>query len=247
MRYLILSDIHGNIDALRAILRSVGPYDRLLCLGDLLGYGAAPNPVVDLVRKLRPHAMVRGNHDKVCTGLESGDNFNNNALQSAVWTQSQLSRRNRVYVAALPQGPLEVDPYVTICHGSPMDEDYYILYEYEALLSFQCFSTALCFYGHSHAPGVFVREEGLSSFHFFIPRGEARFWLDFSGDRRYLINPGSVGQPRDGDPRASCCLLDTQTGVLEFVRVPYPVRRAASRIQRAGLPRFLADRLLEGN
>jgi diadenosine tetraphosphatase ApaH/serine/threonine PP2A family protein phosphatase len=246
MRYLVVSDIHSNLEALAAVLANVTDYDRLLCLGDLVGYAATPNEVVRRIRRLKPAAIVRGNHDKVCAGVESGDNFNTNALLSAMWTHDQLSPRNRDYVRGLPAGPLRVDPQITICHGSPMDEDYYILYENDAYLSFQCFETPFCFFGHTHVPGLFVLEERNSAFYYFIPRERFETKLDLSGATRYLVNPGSVGQPRDYDPRASCAVLDTERATLSFLKIPYDIGKTIRRIQLSGLPGFLADRLLSG-
>jgi len=246
MRYLILSDIHSNLEALTAVLAHVPEYDHLLFLGDLIGYAATPNEVIQRVRRLKPTAIIRGNHDKVCSGVENGDNFNANALLSAMWTKEQLNPRNLEYVRSLPAGPLRVDPLITICHGSPMDEDYYILYENDAYLSFQCFDTTICLFGHTHVPGLFVLEERNSSFYYFIPRDRFEAKLDLSGQTRYLINPGSVGQPRDYDPRASCVVLDTDRAVITFLKIPYDIGKTVRRIQLSNLPGFLADRLLSG-
>jgi diadenosine tetraphosphatase ApaH/serine/threonine PP2A family protein phosphatase len=246
MRYLIISDIHSNLDALRAVMQQAPPYDRLLCLGDLVGYGASPNEVIQTVRQLEPAGIIRGNHDKVSAGIESGENFNTNAYLSAIWTQGKLTKKNTEYLRNLPQGPLRVDDLVTIAHGSPMDEDYYVLYENDAWLSFQCFDTLFCFFGHSHVPGLFVLEDRPSSFYYFIPRDDFEMKLDLSGATRYLVNPGSIGQPRDYDPRASLCVLDTDAALLSFQKIAYPVDTSVQRIRRAGLPVFLGERLQSG-
>ena len=246
MKYLILSDIHGNLEALKAVLKQAPAYDRLVCLGDLVGYGASPNEVIQRVESLHPVGLVRGNHDKVCCGLENGENFNNNAYASAVWTQEHLSDGNRKFLQNLPSGPLKVDSLMTICHGSPMDEDYYILYEHEAMMSFQCFDTHFCFFGHSHVPGVFILEEKPPSFYYFIPRDQFELKLDLGGATRYLVNPGSIGQPRDYDPRASYCILDTERALLSFRKVPYAVESTVQKIRKSGLPGFLGERLVSG-
>jgi len=246
MRYLIISDIHSNLEALKAVLQQVPEYDRLICLGDLVGYGASPNEVVQRVRQLNLAGLVRGNHDKVCSGIESGDNFNANAYISALWTQDKLTAKNAEYLTALPAGPLKIDPLVSICHGSPMDEDYYIIYENDAFLSFQCFETVFCFFGHTHVPGLFILEGEPATFNYFLPKDHFRIKLDLGGSVRYLVNPGSIGQPRDYDPRASCCLLDTAAALLTFFKIAYPVEQAVQKIARSGLPVFLGDRLRSG-
>lgn len=246
MRYLILSDLHGNLEALKTTLAQAPDHDKLVCLGDLVGYGASPNEVIQVIRQLHPAGIIRGNHDKVCSGLESGDNFNSNAYQSAIWTKNKLTKRNIEYLRGLPAGPLQVDERITIAHGSPMDEDYYILYEHDAYLSFRCFDTIFCFFGHTHVPGIFILEEERSSFYYFIPRGKFELKLDLSGGTRYLINPGSIGQPRDYDPRASFCLLDTRRETLLFNKIGYPVETASQKISVSGLPEFLGERLFTG-
>lgn len=246
MRYLVLSDIHGNHEALEAVLERMPPHDRLLVLGDLVGYGASPEWVVDRVRELRPSAMVRGNHDKVCSGIDCGENFNQNAQASAQWTKSKLGPRDLAYLRDLQQGPTVVDSLVTICHGSPMDEDFYILYELDAFLTFRSFSTPFCFFGHSHVPGFFVLRTATESFEYLIPKDPVSFPVETDGSVRYLVNPGSVGQPRDSDNRAAYCLLDSETGHLTFHRLEYPVEKAMGKIERSGLPPFLAKRLMSG-
>ena len=246
MRYLVLSDIHSNLDALRAVTQHAPACDRVLCLGDLVGYGPSPNEVIQAVRQLEPAGIVRGNHDKVCAGLEGGENFNTNAYLSAVWTQGKLTKRNTAYLRALPLGPQRVDDLVTIAHGSPMDEDYYVLYENDAYLSFQCFDTKFCFFGHSHVPGVFILEEKPPSFYYFIPRDQFELKLDLGGATRYLVNPVSIGQPRDYDPRASYCILDTERALLSFRKVPYAVESTVQKIRKSGLPGFLGERLVSG-
>ncbi|MBN2430859.1 MAG: metallophosphoesterase family protein [Acidobacteria bacterium] len=246
MRYLILSDIHGNCEALREVLKNAPPHDEVLFLGDLVGYGASPNEVVALLSELKITGMVRGNHDKVCTGIDPGYHFNTNALASAHWTRDQLTPANLEFLRRLPQGPLRIDDIITISHGSPMDEDYYILYENDAFVSFQNFDTLLCFFGHTHVPGLFVLEKSPPAFYYILPRDDFFFHLELDGRRQYLINPGSIGQPRDYDPRAAFCLLDTDTAILSFYKTKYPVEEATTKIRQARLPEFLAERLFSG-
>jgi diadenosine tetraphosphatase ApaH/serine/threonine PP2A family protein phosphatase len=246
MRYLILSDIHGNYAALREVLKQAPPHDEVLFLGDLVGYGASPNEVMEELAKLNVTGLVRGNHDKVCAGIDPGHHFNSNALTSARWTREQLTPENFNYLRELPQGPLRFDDLITIAHGSPMDEDYYILYENDAFVSFQNFDTPLCFFGHTHVPGLFVLEKSPPVFYYFLPRGDFMYHLHLDGTRQYLINPGSIGQPRDYDHRAAFCLLDTETALISYHKVRYPIEEATSKIRRANLPEFLAERLFSG-
>ncbi|HSK10031.1 MAG TPA: metallophosphoesterase family protein [Vicinamibacterales bacterium] len=245
MRYLILSDIHGNLQALESVLAAVPDWDRLLVLGDLVGYGAQPNEVVDRIRALEPQAIVRGNHDKVAAGLENADTFNPAARGAALWTASVLSEENRAYLAGLPMGPVLVDDLVEICHGSPRDEDAYIFGEGDLAEAFASLRRPVCFFGHTHYPMAVT----------LTPEGELDMIRQGAGDQpavplegrgRLLVNPGAVGQPRDGDPRAACALLDTGEGEVRLLRIPYPAEEAHDRILATGLPRVLAQRLLVG-
>jgi predicted phosphodiesterase len=245
MRYLILSDIHANHEALTAVLAHVRRkrWDKAIVLGDVVGYGANPNQAVDLVRALKPLVAIRGNHDKVCAGIEDGEMFNRVALQAALWTRRKLNPSNLRWLQSLPEGPLVVDGAFAVAHGTPIDEDAYIFGEIEALNVFRQTTFPLCFFGHSHFPVVF----GLSpdaiqtvlttppSFHFRLEEGV-----------RYLVNPGSIGQPRDGIPLASFAMFDSGTRSVAVYRVPYRIERAQQKILDAGLPRPLADRLALG-
>ena len=245
MKYLILSDIHSNVEALRAVLRSVRrkSFHRTIVLGDVVGYGANPNPTIDIVRRLKRSILIRGNHDKVCSGLESGEMFNRIALESARWTQKKLTEANRVWLSELPRGPVQVDQMFSISHGTPVDEDAYIFGEIEALNMFQHLTLPICFFGHSHFPVVFSLDTEALTTH--VPR-ESPFRLKLRTDARYLINPGSVGQPRDGDNRASFAILDAETMTINIHRVPYEYQRTQHKIRKAGLPAPLADRLALG-
>jgi predicted phosphodiesterase len=246
MRFLILSDIHSNSEALTAVLARVRRkrFDRVLILGDFVGYGANPNHVIDLLRKIgRETTAIRGNHDKVVCGLESGDLFNPVARAAAQWTSTKLSARNRKFLESLPIGPLEVEPGLTICHGSPRDEDAYIFSDGDAFVNFHLFEFHVCFFGHSHIPSVFTLEPhgiGVDVIH-----GD-RVRLKLHKSRRYLVNPGSIGQPRDRNPRASYAIYDAKERVVHFDRVPYDAAKAREKILRAGLPAMLGDRLLVG-
>ena len=156
MRFLILSDIHGNIDALDAVLARAPreSYDRLLVLGDLVGYCANPNEVVERIFELEPDAVIRGNHDKVCSGVESADNFNRIAGEAARWTIKALTPANKERVAKLPSGPTNVDKDVEICHGTPFDEDTYVFDEDDATKALDAAHRQICFFGHTHLRGA---------------------------------------------------------------------------------------------
>jgi predicted phosphodiesterase len=245
MRYLILSDIHGNDEALEAALAHVRRkrWHRAVVLGDVVGYGANPNGAIDRVRSLRPLVAIRGNHDKVCSGVEEGEMFNRVALHAALWTRQRLTPANQRWLRALPQGPLTVDGAFTIAHGTPIDEDAYIFGEIEALNVFRYTPFRICFFGHSHFPVIFALSP--DSITTILTRGQTTR-LKLRPGMRYLINPGSVGQPRDGCPKAAFAIFDSKAMTVTIHRIPYPVTSAQARIHKAGLPRPLADRLAIG-
>jgi len=203
MRYLVLTDIHANLEALDACLADAGSrgYDASLVLGDLVGYGADPNAVVERVRKLQPVAIVRGNHDKAACGLEDAEGFNPVAKSAVRWTFNTLTPEHREWLAALPCGPIEVDDTIEICHGSPFDEDAYIFDELDVRRAIRMMSRPLCLFGHTHYPITFALLDngsdrpGLSS--------PVDTLITLQADTKYLVNPGAVGQPRDHDPRAA--------------------------------------------
>jgi predicted phosphodiesterase len=241
MRYLILSDIHANLHALDAVLAAAGAaqWDEVVVLGDLVGYGADPNGVVDRVRELKQLSVIRGNHDKAACGLDDGSGFNNVARLAASWTYQELTDSNRAYLRELPQGPLAINGFFEICHGAPFDEDYYVFSGDDALRAMAASERALCLFGHTHLPAAFQHhEQRLGG---FAPQGDTE--LKLQEGPSYLVNPGSVGQPRDGDPRAAYAVLDVDARMLALRRVEYPVHAAQRRILDAGLPTSLANRL----
>ena len=248
VRYLILSDMHGNSDALSAVLRRVRRkrFDTVLVLGDLVGYGAAPNQVVDLIRRLPwPALFVRGNHDKVVAGLEDGGNFNGAALAAARWTAKHLTPANLRFVRELPRGPRVTSDGVAFCHGSPLDEDQYVFSALDALEIFAHFPLPqVTFFGHTHLPSLLV--QSALGLHVTLLRGPSGMLVVQPGVR-YLLNPGAIGQPRDRDPRAAYMTFDSQSGVVRWFRVEYDVARAQDRIRQAKLPHSLADRLATGS
>ena len=246
MRYLIIADMHGNWHALSAVLEHAAErgFDAALILGDLVGYGASPNKVVGTLTDL-PVAkhFVRGNHDKVAAGITDGRGFNPAALSAAQWTQSRLSDENLQFVRDLPEGPATVEPGLVICHGTPFDEDEYLLSAGHAEEIFEALPGKWTFFGHTHLPSLFRRAERHVEASLLDGDGQA-LQLEMGAD--YLLNPGSVGQPRDRDPRASYMLLDTGASQVEQFRVEYPIVEAQQEIRRAGLPDALADRLVLG-
>jgi diadenosine tetraphosphatase ApaH/serine/threonine PP2A family protein phosphatase len=243
MRYLILSDIHANLEALDAVLAAAEPWDRALVLGDLIGYGADPNAVVERIRGLSDAVLIRGNHDKVGAGLATVDGFNHLARQAIMWTASAMTPANRDWVAALPEGPVVVDAWTEICHGAPFDEDVYIFDDLDARRAFRVLQRPLCLFGHTHVPAVFGFDGDLQMIG--PPRGTSSV-LTLKDDMKYLVNVGAVGQPRDGDHRAAYGLLDTDTRILSVLRTEYDLAAAQSKILAAGLPDVLAQRLAIG-
>lgn len=246
MRHLILTDIHANLEALDAVLADARAraYDDVVVLGDVVGYGADPNAVVERIRTLRPVALVRGNHDKVACGLESAEGFNNVAKAAAKWTYDALTPANRRWVAELPKGPLAVNANVQICHGSPVDEDEYIFGPSEARAALLTTTRDLCLFGHTHYPAIFESVNG--TLEGARVAGAVEPELRMRSGVKYLVNPGSVGQPRDGDPRAAYAIVDAPAGRVEMVRVSYALQVAQDKIRKAGLPDPLADRLALG-
>ncbi|MGH9458769.1 MAG: metallophosphoesterase family protein [Thermoanaerobaculia bacterium] len=242
MRVLVLSDIHSNLPALRAVLSATQRkrFDAVFCLGDIVGYGAHPNQVVERLRRLRaPLVAIRGNHDRAVAAEEEPAGFNYAAREAVVWTRTRLAPANRHFIRALREGPV-ADRGVTLCHGSPVDEDEYLFGGPDVLQALSAVTTDLALCGHTHVPMVFrVRPHG--EVDVMLVRGDAT--LRFEQGSRYLVNPGSVGQPRDRDPRAAYAIVDLTRGAVHFRRVSYDVAAAQEAILGAGLPEVLAHRL----
>jgi predicted phosphodiesterase len=238
--YLILSDIHGNREALEAVLNhSRGRYDEIICLGDLVGYGADPNFVVDWARA---HAtiIVRGNHDRAVVDDGSLESYRAEARDGALWTRQALSAKNLDYLLNMPRGPLPHDGF-DLVHGSPIDEDQYLVNAAEVAVLLPHLKTRLTFFGHTHVQGGFVVSAAGAV------KIDPECTLQIQPDHGfYLVNPGSVGQPRDGNWRAAYALYTPEQRMVEFARVPYNVGPTAEKIVLAGMPATMAARLLMG-
>ncbi len=254
VRLLILSDIHSNLEALEACLGGVEGWDQLVNLGDTVGYGADPNAVIGRVRAYGG-LRVRGNHDRAALDAKESESFNPIAAQAVAWTRRQLTPENRVWLGAVPAGPI-VEPAlagVQFVHGSPVGEDEYIASEFSARAAFAGTRAQLIFFGHTHVQGAMeYTGNRIQVIHpsYAGKRGKAErcdIPLEpLEGEARYLINPGSVGQPRDGDWRAAFAIYDSARHQVSFWRVPYDIDLAQQKIIGAGLPYRLASRLREG-
>jgi diadenosine tetraphosphatase ApaH/serine/threonine PP2A family protein phosphatase len=245
VRYLILSDLHSNQEALDAVVREAqGRWDTAICCGDLVGYGADPNSVADWVRA-NCALVVRGNHDRACTGIEDLEWFNPVAQSAALWTERELTPPNLEWVRGLSKGPLVLEQF-EVAHGSPYDEDEYVMAGEEAAAAFYYLQRRLAFFGHTHMQGGYIWNRARVE---TIPRMPARArsrTIHIDSDCAYLVNPGSVGQPRDGDPRAAFALYDSAANTVTYRRAAYDVAAAQRKIRQAGLPPILAERLAVG-
>ncbi len=240
MLLAIVSDIHGNLEALETVLSDLDRRrpDATVCLGDFVGYGASPNPCIERLRP-RIEAAVIGNHDYAAIGRTSLEGFNHEAARAARWTTEHLSLESQAYLAALP---LQADwRGALLVHASPSEPEawHYVLSPAEADFEMRLFPQSLCFIGHSHYPGTFVADGNRAIY-------TRQLRVPIEPGRRYLVNVGSVGQPRDGDPRAAYLLWDDALRTLEHVRLDYDIEAAGARIREAGLPPFLAERLRWG-
>ena len=243
---LILSDLHANLHALRAVLRYAKrrAFQRYVLLGDLVGYGANPNEVLDLVRPLEPRFGIRGNHDRACITPGIDMSFSLPARSAVTWTKSRLTVDNAWFLENLPLGPLWVEGDYQIAHGSPEDEDAYLLSPREALQAFDRFEGSLCFFGHTHVAGGFELDDRAHTLTALAI--EPGVWFPLREGCKYLINPGSVGQPRDRDPRLSFMTYDPLHRRLKLHRLDYDHPGAAKAILAAGLHPHLAERLQHG-
>ncbi len=239
-RYAIFSDVHGNIDALDAVLEDIekkDAVDKMICLGDLVGYGARPVECVRRIRQAKCEVVV-GNHDYAAVGKMSLYFFNELASEAMLWTREQLGKEETAFLDALPL--VYEDENMVAVHGTLVEPESfgYVLSDVDAVRLFATTEKDFCFTGHSHFPCVFIYDGGLHltrDSRIVVPEGA-----------RVIVNVGSVGQPRDGDPRACYVIFDSDNRLVETVRVAYDVEAAAAKIREAGLPPALAERLLVG-
>ena|SRR5438876_12384113 len=250
MRILLLSDIHSNLEALESCIAGAPPHDVIVNLGDIVGYGASPNEVTVRVRELGG-TFVRGNHDKVVAGLEDVESFNPMAGLAALWNRAHLTADNLDWLRALPKGPVSIPELsgVQFVHGAPEDEDRYVVTIQDALPPLIESAASVTFFGHTHIQGSFLLRGGFGETEVpaYASIGQKEM-CDFQLEAgvNYMINPGSVGQPRDGDWRAAFVVFDSEQRVVTFWRVPYDVRSAQERIFAANLPQRLGTRLAAG-
>ncbi|MBI5888550.1 MAG: metallophosphoesterase family protein [Deltaproteobacteria bacterium] len=244
MRYAVISDIHSNLEALEAFLKKAASLgiNEILCLGDIVGYNANPNECCALMRETNARCIM-GNHDSRAIGLEDTFGFNRYAEEAVLWTARELTAQNRDFLEKLPRSLIVENKFLAV-HGWVNDTDRYIIGESATLRNFELMKqftppVKLCFFGHTHVPVVYV-EGGEKT------DGSAIGQLQLSGNDSSLINPGSIGQPRDSDPRASFLVYDSKKSTVQFHRVEYDIKTAAEKVIAANLPRRLAERLRLG-
>lgn len=244
-RILVISDIHGNMPALEQVISHAGVVDQVWCLGDIVGYGPQPNECVDFIRQLNPAISIMGNHDAAAVGLLSLSAFNYEARISSQWTSSVLSQENSEYIKFLPQQV--VVNHATLVHGTPSNPLWeYMLDSYTAQKSFSLIKTQLCLVGHTHIPGIFHLNQNLKSVN-WVP-ADSKYPFVISAEKRMIINPGSVGQPRDHDNRASYGILSVgkENKTWQNFRVSYDYLAVQTEIFRKRLPHNHGDRLTDG-
>ena len=241
MRILVISDIHGNLTALETVLKDAGETDAIWCLGDLVGYGPDPNQCVDYVRHLPNLTCLIGNHDAAVIDEMDVSTFNPEARTSIMWTKDQISDENLAYIHNLPNR-IVLDQ-VTLVHGSPRSPTFeYLLDTYLATVNFGYFDTSFCFVGHTHLPVQYLLGSGQNHAQLLIPPVKRPFQVI----PRSILNPGSVGQPRDRDPRASYAIFDTEENTWELRRVGYDISSVQNRMREAGLPERHIQRIAAG-
>ncbi len=242
MRYGVLSDIHSNVDALQSVLRELDALavTTLVCLGDIVGYGPNPNETCDLLRE-RKCIAIAGNHDEAAVSPHEADSFNTLARQAIVWTRNQLSPQNREYLRSLPREYRF--PSFAVVHGAPDFHFDYIQNIADAQVAFERVTMPVTFIGHTHVAEVYYQDERGRIFHQKLSAGGR---IEITPHYRYIVNPGSVGQPRDRNPQASFAYFDDASGLVEVRRVTYDVERVRERMQLAKLPLQLGDRLTIG-
>lgn len=242
MQTLILSDVHANLTALDAVLEDAGPIDRVWCLGDIVGYGPDPNECIERIRSLPGLVCVKGNHDAAVLGEIPYKAFNHEAQASLIWLESVIVPEHRDWLDGLEKQ--QTFDQVTLVHGSPRNPVWeYILDQGSAMENMDCFDTQICLVGHTHLPSLFNMTGG-------NPKSTRHCALTQNApvklNQKCILNPGSVGQPRDNDPRPSYLLYDDELDQWCLKRVDYEIRQVQDRILAAGLPKRHAFRLAEG-
>lgn len=241
MRYYVISDIHGNLEALHSVIEDISSQKtgQYLYIGDLVGYGADPQAVIRIVQSIGPKVLIAGNHDWGVLGLLDLEYFNEYAKEAVVWAKSVLNKEELSYLKSFRL--LYESEIFTLVHGSldGAEKFHYIFNADDAYFTIKLMKTPLCFVGHTHVAGIFYSSNGKIEY-----TKEAKVKIDYS--RKYVINVGSIGQPRDRDPRASYAIYDDEAGTVETRRVNYDIKATQKKILDAGLPRWLASRLSEG-
>lgn len=236
MLIALLSDIHGNLEALQSAFNYIDQrnVDQIFCLGDIVGYGPNPNECVEMIKE-RSEIVLMGNHDSAAIGLANIEYFNDFAKMSTYWTIEALSDENKKYLHGLPY--IHQDDQMIMVHSSPTNPSYwyYVLSIQDAKVEMQAFTQRICFIGHSHVPVIYSSKDMYRQNSFVLEQKE-----------KYIVNVGSVGQPRDGNPRLSFVIFDTKTQKIEYIRLKYKIEKTYQKIVEAGLPVFLAERLLKG-
>ncbi|MCX6001859.1 MAG: metallophosphoesterase family protein [Chloroflexi bacterium] len=242
MKYLIIADIHSNLEAFEAVLEDAqnhGGFGHTWCLGDVVGYGPDPVACIKLLKQLDP-VCVCGNHDSAAVGKIDVGDFSSEAARANRWTAGQLSAEDREFLSGLPD--LLVEDDFTIVHGSPRQPVWeYISHSFTAADNFRYFATRFCLVGHTHVPFLF-EHDGAEVSGSVLRDGDVLVM----GDNRLIINPGSVGQPRDREPRASYLIFDADEMMLRNYRVTYDVTATQEKMERADLPDFLVSRIAWG-
>lgn len=240
MRYGIISDIHSNLEALEVAIEALSheKIDRYLCVGDIVGYGADPEECIKKTKTLNP-VIVCGNHDTAASDLTNVRDFNEAAKEAVIWTQNNLVEKDIKFLKTLKF--VYKDQHLTLVHGTLEEPEVfrYMLDATAARATFKLLETQVCFVGHSHVPGVFLYKNGRINYF-------CREKIKIAKNERIIVNVGSIGQPRDGDPKLCYCIYDRRKGLIELKRLPYNVEKTQKKILRVGLPPFLAYRLGKG-
>lgn len=239
MRYAVFADVHSNLAAFEAVLEAFkkAEVDSYVFVGDIIGYGANPHECIALLKSLNA-ICVAGNHDQAVVDLFDLYRFNDSAKKALIWTKTNISEIDKQFLAGFKL--IEEKKSFCLVHGTLNDPQdfHYLMNKSDAAKTFYCLKRQLCFVGHSHIPGIFVEEDGV--------RYEMASFLPLEKSRRYIVNVGSVGQPRDENPDACFCVYDEEASTVEIKRVPYDIARAQRDILNAGLPPVLAQRLEKG-